>query len=244
MLMSAGLELPRHVWAHGFVLLAGDRFSKSAGVQARHGRSHRRFGPDAFRYFLLREVPFDGDGNFSWERFEERYNSDLANSWGNFASRTISMVEKYRGGVVPSSSGGMLDDSDTTALDAYHKVMSGESGYRLQDALAAVWKCVAHGNEFVGKQAPWAMAKDPARSAELDATLSTLIRSLARQTVALAPFMPGKTAELWKALGAPGVVHDMRFDMLATLDPSGWRVKKPDALFPRVSPDKSGASAV
>jgi len=243
MLMSAGLEVPRHVWAHGFVLLGADRFSKSAGVRLDIDEAINRFGPDAFRYFLLREVPFDGDGNFSWERFEERYNSDLANSWGNFASRTISMVEKYRGGIVPDSAEGALDASDAAALDAYHKVMSGASGYRLQDALAAVWKSISHGNEFVGNQAPWAMHKDPARSAELDATLSTLIRSLARQTVALAPFMPEKTAALWSALGAPGMVQDMRFDMLPTLDPSGWRVSKPDALFPRVSPDKSGASA-
>jgi methionyl-tRNA synthetase len=244
MLMSAGLALPKHVWAHGFVLFAGDRFSKSAGVSLDMDKAINRFGADSFRYFLLREVPFDADGNFSWERFDERYNADLANSWGNFASRTISMVEKYRGGAVPSSSNGALDAGDATALDAYHKVMSGAAGYRLQDALAAVWKCVAHGNEFVGNQAPWEMAKDPARAAELDATLWTLIRSLARQTVALAPFMPGKAADLWTALGAPGAVHDMRFEMLEQLDPSGWRVKKPDALFPRVSPDKSGASAV
>jgi len=233
MLMSAGLEVPRHVWAHGFVLLGGDRFSKSAGVKLDMHEAIARFGPDAFRYFLLREVPFDADGNFSWERFEDRYNADLANAWGNFASRTISMVEKYRGGIVPSSSGGALDQGDADALDAYHKVMSGASGYRLQDALAAVWKSVAHGNEFVGNQAPWAMHKDSARSAELDAALSALIRSLARQTVALAPFMPGKAAELWSSLGAPGLVDEMSFEMLEKLDPSGWRIVAGPPLFPR-----------
>ena len=89
MLMAAGLEVPRRIWAHGFVLLAGDRFSKSAGVRLDLGEAIDRFGPDAFRYFLLREVPFDADGNFSFERFEERYNADLANAWGNLASRTI-----------------------------------------------------------------------------------------------------------------------------------------------------------
>jgi methionyl-tRNA synthetase len=99
MLMSAGLEVPRKVWAHGFVLLAGDRFSKSAGVRLDINEAVDRFGPDAFRYFLLREVPFDADGNFAWERFEERYNADLANAWGNLASRTISMIERYRNGI-------------------------------------------------------------------------------------------------------------------------------------------------
>lgn len=241
MLMSAGLELPRHVWAHGFVLYAGDRLSKSAGVRLDIDEAVSRFGVDAFRYFLLREVPFDADGSFSWTRFEERYNSDLANAWGNLASRTISMVEKYCDGIVPLSSGSALDDDDAAALEAYHRVMSGESGYRLQDALASVWKTVARANEFVGKQAPWELAKDPARRKELDGSLSALIRSLARQAVALAPFMPQKAAELWLSLGAPRPLNAMRFDELKTVDPSGWRVSRGPALFPRSIADQSGS---
>ena len=90
------------MWAHGFVQLGGERFSKSAGVKLDLGEAIDRFGADAFRYVLLREVPFDGDGNFSWERFEERYTSDLANALGNLASRAIAMVEKYCDAVVPA----------------------------------------------------------------------------------------------------------------------------------------------
>ena len=101
MLEAAKLPLARRVWAHGFVNLGGERFSKSAGVKLELSEAIERFGADAFRYFLMREVPFDADGNFSWERFEERYNADLANAWGNLASRTISMIEKYCDGVVP-----------------------------------------------------------------------------------------------------------------------------------------------
>ncbi|MEP7345004.1 MAG: class I tRNA ligase family protein, partial [Gemmatimonadaceae bacterium] len=101
MLQAAELPLPKRVWGHGFVQLAGERFSKSAGVKLELDDAISRFGVDAFRYFLLREVPFDNDGNFSWERFEDRYNSDLANALGNLASRSIAMVEKYFGGVVP-----------------------------------------------------------------------------------------------------------------------------------------------
>jgi len=102
MLQAAEMPLPRRVWAHGFVNFAGERFSKSAGAKLDVGEAAARYGPDAFRYFLMREVPFDADGNFSWERFDERYNADLANALGNLASRSIAMVERYRGAVVPA----------------------------------------------------------------------------------------------------------------------------------------------
>src|SRR4029078_13585349 len=131
-------ELPGRVWAHGFVLLGGERFSKSAGVRLDIDEAINRFGADAFRYFLLREVPFDADGSFSWERFEERYNADLANAVGNLASRTISMVERCCAGFVPGGAAGEPDELD--ALDAqdlalYHAVMDGSRAYLPHQAL-------------------------------------------------------------------------------------------------------------
>src|SRR5688572_10837031 len=219
MLMAAGLELPRRVWAHGFVLLAGDRFSKSAGVRLDIDAAVDRFGADAFRYFLLREVPFDADGNFSWERFEERYNADLANAWGNLASRTISMVERYRGVVISSGSDDAIDRADDADLAVYHSSMSGMPGYLLHDALKALWRTIARANEFVDRQAPWKLAKDHAQAAELDRTLGSLARQLARQCVYAAPFMPAKADELWRSLGAPGSVHEQRFGALSALEP-------------------------
>jgi methionyl-tRNA synthetase len=230
MLMSAGLELPRHVWAHGFVLLAGDRFSKSAGVRLDMGEAIDRFGPDAFRYFLLREVPFDADGNFAWERFEERYNADLANAWGNLASRTISMIDRYRGGVIPSGSDEATDAADNADLEAYHSAMEGNL---LHEALKVLWRTIARANEFVDRQAPWKLAADEAQAAELDRTLGSLARQLVRQCVHIAPFTPGKAEELWSRLGGAGSVHDQRFDALAALDPSGWRVTKGGPLYPK-----------
>ena len=233
MLMAAGLQVPRHVWAHGFVLLAGERFSKSAGVRLDLEETIDRFGPDAFRYFLMREVPFDGDGNFSWERFEERYNAELANAFGNLASRTISMVDRYRGGVVPAGRDEATDSADAADLAAYHASMSGDGGYLLHDALKALWKTVARANEFVDRQAPWRLAADETRSADLDTTLGSLIRQLVRQTAHIAPFMPSRAQDLWERLGAPGLVSGHTFEDASRLDPTGWKVTKGDPLFPK-----------
>lgn len=234
MLQAAQLPLPERVWVHGFVNLGGERFSKSAGVRLELDEALQRFGVDAFRYFLMREVPFDADGNFSWERFEERYNADLANAWGNLASRTIAMVEKYCGGVVPGTGADTpLDASDRNDFAAYHTALDGPSGYLLHEGLKAIWASVGRGNEFVDRQAPWKLAKDPASRGELESTLAALCRHLARQCVALFPYMPGKVTELWRALGGPGEVSDQRFADLFDLDVSGWRVSKGAPLFPK-----------
>jgi len=235
MLQAAGLPLPERVWGHGFVLLNGERFSKSAGVRLDLDEAIDRFGPDAFRYFLLREVPFDADGAFSWERFEERYNADLANSWGNLASRVIAMVEKYRGGVVPAGARDAADAADAADIAAYHETMDGTRGFLLHEALQRAMACVARGNEFVQSSQPWAIAKrtDADAARDLDAVLASLVRQLARQAVLLAPFMPGKAQALWTQLGAPGTVLEQRFDTLASLDPTGWKVAKGEGLFPR-----------
>jgi methionyl-tRNA synthetase len=233
MLQAAELPLPRRVWAHGFVNFAGERFSKSAGVKLDVGEAVTRFGADAFRYFLMREVPFDTDGNFSWERFEERYEADLANALGNLASRSIAMVERYRGGSVPAGPRTAVDAADATDLAAYHGALDGSRGFLLHEGLQAVWRMVSRGNEYVDRQAPWKQAKDPAQSAALDETLASLVRQLARFAVLLYPYLPGKSAALWHQLGARGDLGDQRFADLMALDPTGWTVTRGEALFPK-----------
>jgi methionyl-tRNA synthetase len=233
MLMAAGLELPRHVWAHGFVLYGGDRLSKSAGVRLDLDEAIDRYGVDAFRYFLLREVPFDGDGTFSWERYDERYNSDLANAWGNLASRTISMIERYRGGVIPAGRDDALDLAGAADIASYHRALDGSQGYLLHEALRAVWQMIFRANEFVDRQAPWKLAKDPSKDAELDRSLGALARELVIQCVCLAPFMPNKCDDLWRALGARSSVHSQRLDTIDQLEPQGWTVIKSPPLFPK-----------
>ena len=235
MLQAAELPLPERVWGHGFVLLGGERFSKSAGVRLDLDEAIDRFGADAFRYFLLREIPFDADGSFSWERFEERYNADLANAWGNLASRVIAMVEKFRAGVVPSGEPDEADHADTADIAAYHAAMDGTRGFLLHEALQRAMACVTRGNEYVQATQPWALAKgtdDTSRHA-LDRVLSSLVRQLARQAVLFAPFMPLKAQAVWEQLGAPATVIQQRFAALGSIDPAGWMVKKGESLFPR-----------
>lgn len=228
MLHSAGLPLPERVWGHGFVLLGGERFSKSSGVGLDMGEAIDRFGPDAFRYFLLREVPWDSDGNFSWERFTERYTSELANGLGNLASRGTTMLAKYRDGVVPASPV-EADEAIAGAVEAYRAAMD---ACLLHEGGAAAYEVVRIANAMVAEKQPWSIAKDPARADELDLVLATMVRYLAAAAVLLSPFMPVKMEELWARLGS-GRDAMPSFDELATLDVSGWKTSAGAILFPR-----------
>jgi methionyl-tRNA synthetase len=235
MLEAAQLPLPERVWGHGFMLFGGERFSKSGGVRVGLEEAVERHGVDALRYFVLREVPFDGDGNFTWERFDERYTADLANAWGNLASRVIAMVEKFCGGIVPRGGPDEADRADAEDIAAYHAAMDGRRGFLLHEGLQRAFACVARGNEYVQSAQPWALAKagDEASRRRLEGVLASLVRQLARQAVLLSPFMPEKAQALWEQLGGPGVVSEQRFGGLAALDPTGWGVKKGEGLFPR-----------
>jgi len=233
MLQAAELPLPERVWVHGFVLLGGERFSKSAGVKLDLNEAIARFGPDAFRYFLLREIPFDTDGSFSWERFEQVYNSELANTWGNLGSRVIAMIEKYFGGVVPAAAQTDLDRGDAGDVTEYHAAMDGSRGYLLHEGIRRALACVVRGNEFVQSSQPWSLAKTPETRQQLETVLGSLARAIARQCVLLFPFVPGKASALWGQLGAPGRIEDQRFDALMRLDATGWSVKKGEPLFPK-----------
>ena len=246
MLQAAELPLPERVWAHGFVTLGGgERFSKSAGVRVELADAIERFGPDALRYFMLREVPFDGDGAFSWERFSDRYTADLANAFGNLVSRTIAMVERYCGGIVPPGLPNEIDHADAADYRRYQEAMGGTRGYQLNEALRSVWLTVARGNEFVDRRAPWKLAKEPGEKGALDDVLATLVRQLVRQAIHVAPFMPGRAEEMWRQLGGPGSVHDQRLGAAAgPLDPTGWRVTRGPPLFPKPVLAENGAGTL
>lgn len=236
MLQSAGLPLPEGVWGHGFVTLGGERFSKSSGVTLDLGEAIDRFGADAFRYFLLREVPWDADGAFGWERFTERYTAELANGLGNLASRALSMVEKYRDGVVPSAGGTPLEGLIPAVLGRYRAAMEANL---LHEGAAAAYELVSAANAYVQETAPWKLAKAPERAADLDAALAAMVRTLAVVSVLFAPFMPGKMESLWNLLGSGRALP--KLDELEGLDPAGWRVTAGEVLFPRPEPAKATA---
>ncbi|CAN5769908.1 methionine--tRNA ligase [soil metagenome] len=234
MLLSADLPLPERVWAHGFMTMGGGKISKSSGVAFDLNEVFERHGADALRYFLLREIPWDGDGNFSLERFDERYTAELANELGNLASRTIAMVQKYRGGRVPTAGPGYLDEQTDLCVGEYLERMD---SYLLHEGLGVVFGLVAEANGFVETAAPWKLAREAERAADLDAALRSLIRALAVTAVLLFPFMPEKMSELWSRLGAGEAAMPLLDDVVA-LEPAGRQVQAGGVLFPR--PELSG----
>jgi methionyl-tRNA synthetase len=233
MLESAGLPLPRQVWAHGFVQVSGERFSKSAGVRVELAEAVDRHGPDAFRYFLLREVGFENDGNFSWERFDERYTADLADGLGNLASRALQMVVKYRDGLVPSTTPETtLDAAGLETVRAYEAAMD---AFDLKQGAVIIGDLVSTANLFIQQSAPWTLAKD-GRDAELDRALGALVRCLWRLAVLTSPFMPGKADALWRSLGQSGPAAGASWRALAAPPTTASRVHKPENLFPKPAP--------
>jgi len=184
------------------------------------------------RYFLLREVGFEGDGNFTWERFDARYTAELADTFGNFVSRTLSMVERYRGGVVPADPRNWdtpLEQASRDALAAYARAMD---ALGLQDGAAQVIELASRANRYVEETAPWKLAKEK-KEAELDSVLANLVRTVARLTVLAAPFIPGKAPLVWGALGAPRALAEVGFADLTDLPVTGQRVTNPPPLFPK-----------
>ncbi|NNK47904.1 MAG: methionine--tRNA ligase [Gemmatimonadetes bacterium] len=239
MLMSAGLELPETVWGHGFVKIGGGKLSKSEAALLDLDQLVARNGPDAFRYFLLREIPWDRDRDFAsvdafLQQFDERYNSDLANDLGNLLNRTVSMSRKYRDGVVSRTADTGLDAHIDSAVDAYGKAMR---EHRLHDGLDAAMSIVRAANGFIDSEQPWKLAKDPTQEARLDDVLAALVRGLGTTAVVLSPFIPTKAGEIWKRLGGDQLpsLADLTAE-LPTLLPESWDT----VLFPRIEKERDG----
>ncbi|MCP5117277.1 MAG: class I tRNA ligase family protein, partial [bacterium] len=174
-----GVEPPRQIAAHGWLLVGGAKMSKTALNQIAPADLVDTFGVDGYRYHFLRDVSFGPDGNFSWEGMVERYNADLANDLGNLANRVLNMVERYRNGTVPATSG--AEDSDRTLREAAAGALEALGGFRrfgFHDALLGIWRLFGAANAYVEENAPWALAKDPAMAGRLDEVLNTLLEAL------------------------------------------------------------------
>jgi len=234
MLLAAGLELPRMVWAHGYVQWEGTKMSKTAGTAVSVGSAIERHGADALRYFLLREVGFEGDGNFTWDRFDARYAAELADTFGNLVSRSLSMVHRYRGGTVPAdASDSPLERAAQETIATYTRAMD---AHDLQQGVALMIELATRANRFVEETAPWKLAKEK-HDAALDSVLSNLVRTIARLAVLAAPCLPAKAQEMWNALGADRPLTSVRLGDLASLSVAGWNVSKPPLLFPKPDAD-------
>src|SRR6266480_1082759 len=189
MLLAAGLELPRQVWAHGYVQWEGAKMSKTAGTVVSLDTAIARHGADALRYFLLREIGFENDGNFTWERFDARYTSELADGYGNLASRILAMIVRYTGGIVPTSTEDTpLDHEAEARIRGYRDVMD---RHLVHEGAREMWGLVSRANQFVEETAPWNLAKAK-ETGRLEQTLGALARGLARITLLIQPFIPAK----------------------------------------------------
>jgi len=228
-LMAAGLPLPGMVWAHGYVQWGGAKVSKSEGTASLSlDEAIERHGPDALRWFLLREVGFENDGDFSLERFDARYDGDLANGLGNLAARTTAMLEKYRGGVVPVGAAEALDVAGDQCVAEFAKSMN---AIDLKNGAAEISELVSEANGYIVATAPWTLAKN-GDEAKLDLALAALARCLLRLSVMASPFMPAKAQALWSALGQAGS-PEKAWRLALQPEIAGVRVAKPENLFPK-----------
>ena len=254
MLMANGLPLPGQVFANGWLMVGGTKMSKSnlTGISPRELTGH--FGVDAYRYYFLRAIPFGQDGSFSWEDFTARYTAELANDFGNLASRVAAMVGKYFGGTLPAAT--VPGDAEKEIADGLAKAVEDADAkirsLEFADGIGAVFNFVKQVNGYLTEQAPWKVAKgakpddenDPAR-ARVGTILYTAAEALRAIAVLLNPVMPATCAKLWASLGAEprlGPLAEQRVPDCARwgLLPAGATVTKGEILFPRLAePDQS-----
>jgi methionyl-tRNA synthetase len=232
MLLSAGVALPRQVFGHGFVHFRGERMSKTLGTVVDPLDAAEKFGPDPLRLYLAREIAFGQDGDFSWERFEARYNADLANNLGNLVSRIASMTDKYRGGVLraPAASSDALRRKAEETPARYVRAME---SYAIQEGANAAFDLVNAVNEFITVSEPWVLAKDESRSDQLSQVLYDAAESTRIASVLLLPVMPASAREILRRMG--GVSPEVTLAKDAIWGSRGdLRVEKAPALWPRL----------
>jgi len=230
MLMAGGVEVPRSIFAHGFISLGGEKMSKTRGNILDPLLMAEVFGADGLRYLLMREVPFDKDGDISIETLVARYNSDLANELGNLFSRTVAMISKYLGGNVEEAE--VPEDSEIRqtlerAVDTYTGHMERMEFSR---AITGYWQIIQRANRYIEERRPWDLAKDESRREELESFFRELLMVLRTSAVVLFPFMPEKMGELMSQLA----VDQASMDRVPFVFSGCRELAPPKPLFPRI----------
>jgi methionyl-tRNA synthetase len=238
MLMAAGLPPAKQVFGHGWLLVGGEKMSKSKLTGIAPTQITDIFGSDAFRYYFMKAIGFGSDGSFSWEDLSARYNSELANGFGNLASRVIAMINKYFDGVVPAPSD--YQEADLAIQKVAQEAVDGANAaidkVAIHEAIAKVWTLVDELNNYITVQAPWVLAKDEADRDRLATVLYTTAEGLRLLAVLLNPIVPKAAQKLWVSIGTSlGELSQQRIQQAAWgVLPAGTKLGELEVLFPRV----------